>query len=94
MTHLFATAILQNDGMDAGYVIVPVDIRKLYGRGRVKVRATFDGYPYSGSVVNMGLRDKDGNICYIIGVTKAVRKAIGKTFGDIVDVTITVENQK
>ena len=31
---------------------VPVDIRAVYGVGRLKVEATFDGEPYSGSVVN------------------------------------------
>lgn len=77
--------------MDAAYIIVPVDIRKEYGKGRLKVQATFDGHPYSGSVVNMGVTDAAGNICYIIGVTKAVRTAIGKTFGDTVEVVLVPE---
>lgn len=89
MTHRFTATIIQNGDMDAGYIVVPIDIRKEYGKGRLKVEATFDGYPYSGSVVNMGVKDAEGNVCYIIGVTKAVRTAIGKTFGDTVDVTLT-----
>lgn len=89
MTHRFTATIIQNGDMDAAYIEVPIDIRKEYGKGRLKVEATFDGHPYSGSVVNMGVKDEDGNVCYIIGVTKAVRVAIGKTFGDTVDVTIT-----
>lgn len=75
--------------MDAAYVVVPIDIRKEYGKGRLKVDATFDGEPYSGSVVNMGVKDADGNVCYIIGITKAIRQKIGKTFGDSVEVEIT-----
>ena len=39
------------------YVVFPRDIRKLFGKGRVKVHATFDGIPYDGSIVNMGLKD-------------------------------------
>ncbi|HFH9838309.1 TPA: DUF1905 domain-containing protein [Streptococcus suis] len=70
------------------YVIFPYDIRQEFGKGRVKVHATFDGYPYDGSIVNMGIKDKDGNICYIIGVQKAIRAAIGKQAGDKVLVTI------
>ena len=62
--------------------------REVYGKGRLKVEATFDGVPYSGSVVNMGVKDADGHICYIIGITKAIRQRIGKTFGDSVDVTL------
>lgn len=89
MFHQFAATIEQSGDMDAAYVVVPIDIRKEYGKGRLKVDATFDGEPYSGSVVNMGVKDADGNTCYIIGITKAVRAAIGKSFGDMVDVIIT-----
>lgn len=89
MTYRFTATIIQNGDMDAAYVVVPIDIRKEYGKGRLKVEASFDGEPYSGSVVNMGVKDADGNICYIIGITKAVRAAIGKSFDDMVDVIIT-----
>lgn len=88
MTHHFTATIMQNGTMDAAYVVVPIDIRKEYGKGRLKVEATFDGEPYSGSVVNMGVKDTDGNICYILGVTKAIRQKIGKVFGDNVEVTL------
>ena len=70
------------------YVIFPYDIRKVFGRGRVKVHATFDGEPYDGSIVNMGVKDADGNICYIIGVRKDIRSRIGKQPGDRVLVTV------
>ena len=70
------------------YVIFPYDIRKEFGRGRVKVHATFDGEPYDGSVVNMGVRNEDGSICYIIGLRKDIRLKIGKQTGDKVRVTI------
>ncbi len=36
----------------------------------------------------MGVKDEAGNICYIIGVQKATRLAIGKQAGDRVQVTI------
>ena len=74
--------------MDAAYVVVPVDLRAAYGVGCLQVEATFGGVPYRGSVVNMGVRDADGNICYVIGVTKAIRQRIGKTLGDTVEVTL------
>ena len=82
----FNAVLTQNEGMDAAFVVVPIDFRKEFGKGRLKVNATFDGVPYSGSIVNMGLKDEEGNICYIIGVTKAVRQQLGKTFGDEVEV--------
>ena len=70
------------------YVIFPWDIRKESGKGRVKVHATFDGVPYDGSVVNMGAKDENGEICYVIGVLKAIRKKLGKKDGDTIHVTI------
>ncbi|HFI0026372.1 TPA: DUF1905 domain-containing protein [Streptococcus suis] len=70
------------------YVIFLYDIREEFGKGRVKVYATFDGYPFDGSIVNMGVKDEAGNICYIIGIQKDIRAAIGKQAGDRVQVTI------
>ena len=49
---------------------------------------TFDGEPYDGSIVNMGVKDKEGNICYIIGIRKDIRSKIGKRPGDLVQVTV------
>ncbi|MBO4580992.1 MAG: DUF1905 domain-containing protein [Bacteroidales bacterium] len=77
----FDAVILQNEDMDAAYVEVPFDIKKLFGKGRLAVHATFDGEPYCGQIVRMGTP------CYIIGVRKDIRKKIGKTFGDKVHVT-------
>ena len=71
------------------YVVFPWNIREEFGRGRVKVHAEFDGVPYDGSIVNMGVRDDAGEICYIIGVLKSIRQAIGKQPGETVRVTVS-----
>ena len=71
------------------YVVFPRDIRKLFGKGRVKVHATFDGIPYDGSIVNMGLKDPQGNIRYTIGVLKFIRRQLGKAEGDSIHVTLS-----
>lgn len=71
------------------YVFFPRDIRKLFGKGRVKVHATFDGIPYDGSIVNMGLKDPQGNIRYTIGVLKSIRRQLGKAEGDSIHVTLS-----
>ena len=84
----FKAKLLKNPDMDAAYVIFPHDIRKEFNKGRVKVHATFDGEPYDGSIVNMGVKDDEGNICYVIGVTKKIRFKINKSFGDEIDVSI------
>ena len=70
------------------YVRFPYDIRKEFGKGRVKVQATFDGVSYTGSVVNMGIKNEDGSICYIIGVRKDIQAQMKKFVGDTITVTI------
>lgn len=70
------------------FVRFPYDVRKEFGKGRVKVHATFDGIPYEGSVVNMGVKNADGSICYIIGVRKDIQKEANKFVGDSITVTI------
>ena len=54
-------------------VSIPDDVvEHLGGRGRIPVKATFDGIPYQGSIVNMGGRP-------ILGVLKAIREELGKS---------------
>ena len=84
------TAILHEIPDKGGaYIIFPYDIRKEFGKGRVRVHASFDGIPYDGSIVNMGVKDEHGKICYIIGVLKSIRKQLGKKEGDSIQVKIT-----
>lgn len=84
----FDASIHKVHDIDGAYVIFPYDIRKEFGKGRIKVHATFDGYPYDGSIVNMGLIHEDGSICYIIGITKDIRKQLNKQAGDTIHVTV------
>lgn len=81
-TYEFCAVIQKVDGIDGAYIEFPFDVRKEFGKGRVKVHATFDGEPYDGSLVIMGTP------CHIIGIRKDIRAKIGKTPGDTIAVTI------
>lgn len=70
------------------YVVFPWNIRDEFGKGRVKVHATFDGIPYDGSIVNMGVKNEDGSVCYILGMLKSIRTQLGKDEGDDVHMVI------
>ena len=84
-----------HEGPDGGaWVAFPRDIRQVFGKGRVKVHASFDGIPYDGSIVNMGVRNADGSVCYVIGVRKAIREALGKGEGDTLHVVIDPAEDK
>ena len=84
----FDAVIQKVPDQDGAYIAVPFDIKAKFGKGRLPVHATFDGKLYTGSIVNMGVKNPDGSICYIIGIRKDIRAKIGKQPGDTVKVTI------
>ncbi|UOQ99371.1 YdeI/OmpD-associated family protein [Hymenobacter sp. 5317J-9] len=77
-------AVLEAGEDHAGvFVVLPFSVQEVYGtRGRIPVQATFDGYPYQGSAVPLG----DGHHALLL--LKQIRKAIDKTVGDTVRVTL------
>ena len=81
-------AVIHTEPDGGAYVAFPWDLRQAFGKGRVKVHASFDGVPYDGSIVNMGVKHPDGSVCYVIGLLKSIRTALGKGDGDTVRVTI------
>lgn len=89
-TYEFETIICKVPDIDGAYVEFPYDVKAEFGKGRVKVHATFDGESYEGSIVNMGVKNSDGSVCYIIGLRKDIRLKIGKQSGDSVKVVIKV----
>lgn len=80
--YCFEAVILKVPDIDGAYIEFPYDVREEFGKGRVKVHATFDGFPYDGSLVRMKTPG------HIIGLRKDIRKAIQKQPGDTVLVTI------
>lgn len=83
----FDAVIQKVPDIDGAYVVFPYDVKKEFGKGRVKVSATFDGYPYEGSLVRMGTP------CHIIGIRKEIRAKIRKQAGDLVQVTIREKSE-
>lgn len=85
----FDAAICELKETGGAYVVFPWDVREEFGAGRVKVRVLFDGITYDGSIVNMGVKDENGRVCYIIGLLKSIRRELGKVHGDSVHVIVT-----
>lgn len=78
----FDAVIKKVPDLDGAYIEFSYDVRKEFGKGRVKVIASFDGVPYEGSLVVMKTP------CHIIGIRKDIRQQINKQPGDTVHVTI------
>lgn len=81
-TYEFTAKIKKVPDIDGAYIEIPLDVKKEFGKGRVKVHATFDGEPYDGSIVRMGTP------CHIIGIRKDIRTKIGKQAGDSIKITV------
>jgi hypothetical protein len=78
----FKARIEAGDGGGA-YVLFPYDTEKEFGsKGRVPVKATFDGVPYTGSLI------KYGNPLHMLGMLKAIRAETGKGPGDTIEIVI------
>ena len=84
MTELyeFEAEIKKVPDINGAYIEIPFDVKETFGRGRVKVHATFDGETYDGSLVRMKTP------CHILGIRKDIREKIGKQPGDTVHVTL------
>ncbi|MEG0076484.1 DUF1905 domain-containing protein [Anaerorhabdus sp.] len=78
----FEAIIKKVPDIDGAYIEFPYDVKEEFGKGRVKVYATFDGEPYEGSLVRMKTP------CHIIGIRKEIRAKINKQAGDTIKVVI------
>ena len=85
----FDATLLAHEGTEALMIDFPYDVQELYGtRGQVKVKVTYDGVPYRGSLAKMGRH------CHFLLVRKDIRKLIGKNAGDIVHVTVERDTEE
>jgi hypothetical protein len=69
-------------------VLFPYDTEKQFAtKGKVPVKATFNGVSYSGSLV------KYANPLHMLGVSKAIRNQIGKQPGDAIEVVVWKDDE-
>lgn len=78
----FDAVIRKKTGMDAAYIEIPFDVKRVFGKGRVAVHVLFDGEPYDGQMVKMGTPG------HILGIRKDIRAKIAKQPGDRIHVVI------
>lgn len=78
----FKAKIEAGDGGGA-YVFFPYDTEAEFGtKGKVRVKATFNGVPYTGSLI------KYGNPQHMLGMLKAIREQTRKGPGDTIEVVV------
>ena len=84
------SGVLQSDANSDGvYIEFPYDVEQVYGvRGQVKVKATFDGILYRGSLAKMG------HHCHCLLVRKDIRQQLAKNPGDTVQITVQRDKEE
>ena len=80
-------AVVEDAGHGGAFITIPFNVEQVFGKKRVKVKATLDGEPYRGPLVRMG------GACHVLGVRKEIREKIGKTFGDEIDIVLEVDTE-
>jgi hypothetical protein len=76
-------ATIEGGGGGGAGVSFPYDVEKEFGtKASVPVKATVDGAPYTGSLMNCGMPN------HILAVLKGTREKIGKGVGDTVEVEV------
>jgi hypothetical protein len=76
-------AELRSTGRRGGHFVeVPGEVAQtLGGKGRIAIRATFNGVPYRGSIMRMGG-------VTMLGVTKEIKEQTGADTGDTLEVVV------
>ena len=78
-------AILETDDESAfTYIRIPFDVKAVFGKARLPVRATVNGYGYRSTLAPYGA-------VHYLGVNQTVRAAAHVKAGDRVDVTLEVD---
>jgi hypothetical protein len=78
----FTAKIEAGDGGGA-YVLFPYDTGKEFAtKGKVPIKATFNGLPYTGSLI------KYGHPLHSLGMPKAIRQQTAKGPGDTIEVVV------
>lgn len=76
-------AKIEAGGGGGAYVLFPFDVGREFGtKGKVPVKAAFNGFPYAGSLI------KYGHTLHLLPVLKAIRQQIGADAGDTVEVEL------
>ncbi len=79
-------AVIEGEEDGGAWVEIPPDVvDALGGGGRIPVSAKFDGHPYRGSIAVYGGQ-------HVLGVVKAVRRAIRKEVGRNVKVGLAFDD--
>jgi hypothetical protein len=77
-------AVIQEGRGGGAFVEIPFDVKAELGSARPRVKVTFDGVAYRGTIASMGGVS-------LIGILKDIRAKIGKDIGDRVRVTLEAD---
>ena len=82
--HEFEAVLEADPGTGAVFAVVPFAVAEAYGtKEEVPVQAAIEGFPYQGELTPLG----DGY--HALVVPREVRRAVGKTVGDVLRIALS-----
>ena len=83
------TAKIERGPGGGAFVVFPYNVEKEFGaKNRVPVQATFDGIPYTGSLMRCGAQE------HMLGILKSIQQQTGKRIGDTIRVAIWKDEEE
>lgn len=78
--------ILKDQEHNGSYCEIPFNVFETFGKKRVKIKALIDAVEYRGLLTPMGGK-------YGVFMNKEVRDKVGKTYGDLVHISIEEDDE-
>jgi hypothetical protein len=77
----FEAQLIKDDKTEGSTIVVPFNIKEIYGQARARVKGTIEGKALEATVVTYGG-------VYYIGITKKFRQQLGREIGAILRVSM------
>jgi hypothetical protein len=82
----FKVILEKAEDSEACGICIPFDVKGVFGRSRVPVRGTINGFPYRSTIVRMGGR-------FLMAVNRAMREGAGIKAGEVVEVFMETDEE-
>lgn len=93
-TYRFESMLWRVPNSSAAYVIFPYDVKEVFGKGIVHVRATVENVSFNCSIMNRGHRHFKNKPTYTISINRDRLTQMDREWGDTVTVTVREREKK
>jgi len=82
----FKVVLEKAEDCEACAIHIPFDVKEVFGRSRVPVRGTINGFPFRSTVLRMGDR-------YLMAVNRTIREGARIKAGEVIEVFMEMDEE-